>query len=106
MFSIADVDYAIFETDGTLSIMRKESKENLTKSDMNINQTNNNIFPLPTSVISDGKIKQDNLKKLNLDKQWLEEQLKHSGVAAVSDVFYAEVQKDGTLYIDRKDRLN
>ena len=40
--------------------------------------------------------------KLHLDVQWLEEQLKLSGIDSISDVFYAEVQKDGTLYIDLK----
>ena len=98
----SDVDYAIFELDGTLSVMKKEPKQTLTKSDMNINQTNVNVFPISTSVISDGEIKQENLKKLNLDRQWLERQLKLSGVDSISDVFYAEVQKDGTLYIDYK----
>ena len=102
VFSVCDVDYAIFESDGTLSVMKKEPKQTLTKSDMNINQTNVNVFPISTSVISDGEIKQENLKKLNLDRQWLERQLKLSGVDSISDVFYAEVQKDGTLYIDYK----
>ena len=44
---------------------------------------------------------------LNLDRKWLEQQLKLSGVDSISDVFYAEVQKDGTLYIDcRNDVLH
>jgi uncharacterized membrane protein YcaP (DUF421 family) len=102
VFSVSDVDYAIFESDGTLSVMKKEPKQTLTKSDMNIDQTNVNVFPISTSVISDGEIKQENLKKLNLDRQWLERQLKLSGVESISEVFYAEVQKDGTLYIDYK----
>jgi uncharacterized membrane protein YcaP (DUF421 family) len=102
VFSVTDVDYAIFETDGSLSIMKKEAKQTLTKSDIHIDQTNVSISPIPTSVISDGEIKQENLKKLNLDRQWLERQLKLSGVESISEVFYAEIQKDGTLYIDYK----
>lgn len=68
IFSISDVDYAIFELDGTLSVMKKDSKQTLTKSDMSINQANVNVFPISTSVISDGEINQENLKKLNLDR--------------------------------------
>ena len=105
VFSFADVDYAIFETDGSLSVMKKEPKQPLTKSDMNIYQTKPSVFPISTSVISDGEIKHENLNKLNLDQQWLEEQLKRSGVDSISDVFYAEVQKDGTLYIDYKNDM-
>jgi uncharacterized membrane protein YcaP (DUF421 family) len=102
VFSVSDVDYAIFELDGTLSVMKKDPKQTLTKGDININQTNANVFPISASLISDGQIKQENLKKLNLDRQWLERQLKLSGVESISEVFYAEIQKDGTLYIDYK----
>lgn len=102
VFSLSDVDYAIFETDGTLSVMKKESKQSVTKSDLNKIQPNTSIFPISTSVISDGKVKEKNLKQLNLNRQWLEKQLRSSGVHSISDVFYAEIQKDGTLYIDQK----
>lgn len=102
VFSVTDVDYAIFEINGKLSVMKKETKQALTKSDMNIQQVKTDVFPLATAVISDGKIDKENLGKLNLDKQWLDQQLQIAGVRSVSEVFYAEVQKDGTLYIDNK----
>ena len=93
IFSVSDVEYAIFETDGSLSVMKKEPKQTLTKSDMNMNPADVSVFSISTSVISDGKIKDENLKKLNLDQHWLKEQLKLSGIDSISDVFYAEVQK-------------
>jgi uncharacterized membrane protein YcaP (DUF421 family) len=102
VFSVSDVNYAIFEIDGTLSVMIKEPKQPLTKSDMNIQQKNDSVFPMSTSVISDGKMNEDNLEKLNLDKLWLEKELKISGINSITDVFYAEVNSDGTLYIDTK----
>lgn len=58
VFSVSDVDYAIFELDGTISVMKKEPKQTLTKSDRNMNQTNVNIFPISTAVIFDGNIRQ------------------------------------------------
>jgi uncharacterized membrane protein YcaP (DUF421 family) len=102
VFSVSDVNYAIFEIDGTLSVMIKEPKQPLTKSDMNIQQKNDSAFPMSTSVISDGKMNEENLEKLNLDKLWLEKELKISGINSITDVFYAEVKSDGTLYIDTK----
>jgi len=105
VFSVSDVDYAIFETDGSLSVMKKESKQSVTKGDMNIQQTNSEIFPFPTAVVSDGKVDKENLEKLSLDKRWLDQQLQSAGIESVSDVFYAEVQKDGTLYIDHRDNV-
>lgn len=102
IFAVSDVDYAIFETDGTLSVMKKETVQPLTKSDMHIKPKTVSYSPIDTSLISDGVIKKGNLEKLNLDVQWLEQQLKQSGINSVSEVFYAEVQKDGTLFIDTK----
>ncbi|WP_175616011.1 YetF domain-containing protein [Piscibacillus halophilus] len=101
-FSVKDVDYAIFETDGSLSVLKKEPEQVVTKMDMNIKPNMNDVFPIATSVISDGRIIMDNLKKLNIDMKWIEEQLKSSGFNSITDIFYAEVQKDGTLYIDTK----
>ncbi|WP_404332794.1 YetF domain-containing protein [Mesobacillus maritimus] len=104
IFSLADVDYAIFESNGKLSVMPKETKQPLTKSDMNI-MTQTKQFPLPTEVITDGRILTNNLSKLNLDEKWLEQQLQNAGVASASDVFYAQVQQDGTLFIDSKNNM-
>ncbi|MBY0095857.1 YetF domain-containing protein [Mesobacillus maritimus] len=104
IFSLADVDYAIFETNGKLSVMPKETKQPLTKSDMNI-MTQTKQYPLPTEVITDGRILSNNLSKLNLDEKWLEQQLQNAGVNSVSDVFFAQVQQDGTLLIDAKNNL-
>jgi uncharacterized membrane protein YcaP (DUF421 family) len=101
-FSIKDVHYAIFETSGQLSVLPYEHKMPFTKEDASV-RSNPSVYPIPTGVISDGKINKVNLSRLNLDTNWLNLQLKNAGVTDVSEVFYAEVQKDGTLYIDNKD---
>lgn len=100
VFSITEVDYAIFETDGSLSVMKKETKQTITKSDMNIQPTSA-VFPISIAVISDGKINTNNLGVLNLDQKWLEQQLQSNNISSFTDVFYAEVQKDGSLYVDK-----
>ena len=103
VFAIADVDYAIFEIDGTLSVLKKEPKQTVTKRDFHVQHTSVDVFPIATTVISDGEIKLDNLRKLKLDKEWLERQMKRAGANSISDVFYAEVQRDGTVYFDFRD---
>jgi len=101
-FSIKDVQYAIFETSGQLSVMPYEHKMPYTKEDASV-KSNPYIYPTSTEVISDGVINNMNLSRLNLDTNWLNQQLKNAGVTDASEVFYAEVQKDGTLYIDNID---
>jgi uncharacterized membrane protein YcaP (DUF421 family) len=103
IFSMVDVEYAIFETSGNISVMKKENKQTVTKGDMNIKKLPKAILPTITEVVSDGIINTNNLLKLNLDIAWLEQQLQKAGIRKISDVFYAEVQSDGTLFIDNKE---
>ncbi|MCR8848017.1 DUF421 domain-containing protein [Rossellomorea sp. SC111] len=109
VFSIKEVDYAIFETDGTLSVMKKEKHQPLTKGDQ---QTFTSLSPtpqvaMPTALIEDGNIVMNSLRELHLDESWLKEQLTSQGITDMTDVFYAEIQKDGTLAVDRyNDVLN
>jgi uncharacterized membrane protein YcaP (DUF421 family) len=101
VFSVKDVEYAIFETDGKLSVMKKQGQQALTKKDMNI-VPSKQVYPYSTEVIADGKIIENNLKRLNLQEEWLQEQLRKNGITSVTDVYYAEVQTDGSLYIDSR----
>lgn len=101
IFSLKDVEYAILENDGRLSVMKKEQKQFVTKSDVNIQPNSKIIFPISTQIISDGEVIFENLSKLKLSQDWLEQQLHSYGIHSVSDVFFAEVQKDGSLYIDQ-----
>lgn len=103
IFSMSDVDYAIFETDGKLSVMKKEPKQTVTKSDLKIAMLQGNFVPLSTELVADGRVNLRNLDKMNKDQTWLNDQLEKAGVQSVDEVFYAEVQTDGNLYIDKRD---
>jgi uncharacterized membrane protein YcaP (DUF421 family) len=105
IFSMSDVDYAIFETDGKLSVLKKESKQSVTRHDLKIAMSTDNFVPLSTELVSDGQVNAQNLAKMKKDQTWLDQQLQENGVQSVEDVFYAEVQPDGKLYIDKRDDL-
>ncbi|MDA6341783.1 DUF421 domain-containing protein, partial [Escherichia coli] len=62
------------------------------------------LIPLPTEVIADGKVNSKNLSKLKLDNNWLDRELQKAKIHSAEDVFFAQVQQDGTLYIDRKNK--
>lgn len=106
VFSITDVDYAVFETSGNLSVMKKESKQPVTKGDMSGYSPTKKMTPMATEVVADGKVLSENLTKLHLNENWLNQQLKENGIEKVEDVFYAEVQPDGSLYIDNKNDIH
>lgn len=100
IFSIKDVHYAILETNGKLSVLKKAGQEAATKKD--VNAPSQVPKYIPTEVIAEGKISNRNLTELNLTEEWLYEQLKKQGIGNVKNIFYAEVQTDGSLHVDMK----
>ncbi|MDR0269946.1 DUF421 domain-containing protein [Paenibacillus sp.] len=100
IFSIREVDYAILEPHGQLSVLKKQENEYPTKKDMKI-PIQKRLY-LPTELIVDGKTIEQNLKKLQFDHDWLDQQIKQQGVNSVQEIFFAELQSDGSVYLDKK----
>ena len=100
VFSIKDVEYAILEPNGQLSVLKKPDKEQVTRKDLNL--PINNILYIPTEIIVDGKLVDSNLKEIGQTREWLDEQLKKFGLNSIKEVLYAEMQSDGSLYINKK----
>ncbi|MDR7000662.1 DUF421 domain-containing protein [Neobacillus niacini] len=101
VFSIQDVEYAIFETNGEVSVLLKEGKQPLNQEQWPFQLKQPQQTPIPIHIIADGKIIDENLKQLNVNREWVNEQLTQAGTN-LSEVFYAELQKDGSLYIDKR----
>lgn len=83
--SLDEVDYAILETNGKLSVFKKDDKDKKT-------------YPLP--IILDGKVEFDNLYAIGKTKTWLLNTLIEKNISA-AHVFYA-FTKNNELYIIRK----
>lgn len=105
IFSIKDVEYAILEPHGRISVLKKVDSEHVTKKDMNI--TLQQRLYLPTEIIVDGEIVYRSLRDLNLGLDWLDGELRKAGstLDQIKDIFYAELQSDGTLHIDKKNDM-
>jgi len=101
VFSIQDVEYAIFETNGELSVLLKEEKQPLIQENIPFQLKKQKKTPISIQIIADGKLIEENLQQLNLSTNWVEETLGQSGTS-LDDVFYAELQEDGTLYVDKR----
>jgi uncharacterized membrane protein YcaP (DUF421 family) len=97
VFSIKEVDYAILEPNGLLSVIKKSNLEPVTKKDMNIQQSNRQF--IPTEIIVEGNVIEKNLRELGLGSEWLGNQLKLNRVNSIKDIFYAQLQEDGSLYV-------
>jgi len=101
VFSIAEVEYAILEPNGALTIMKRHGKEPVTREDIQIPEEQ---IGMPAEIITDGKVVKKNLPELGYTRQELDEELRRQGVNRVKDVLYAELQQDRTLHVQRKNR--
>lgn len=103
VFDISDVEFAIAETDGILSVLKKSPKRPATPQDLGIATAYEGV---PSELIVDGKVVYQNLKQNNLDEQWLINQLKSKGYNSPQEIMYASLDVQGNIYIDeRKDQL-
>lgn len=98
--NISDIEYAILENSGKLSIIPKSGKSPLTKEDMKIKFSEEK---LPVGLILDGKLNKDNLKISGYDIDWLFKNLQLNKIENISDVFIAMLDSKGNLYIQRSD---
>ncbi|MDF2571855.1 MAG: hypothetical protein K0R55_3459 [Sporomusa sp.] len=99
IFSIQDVDYAILEPNGELTVLKKPQLDGVTRQDIKIDSPVR--LYLPTELIVDGRLVEKNLTETHLTKEWLLQELNKAGYLSYDDVFFAELQSDGTLYIER-----
>ena len=73
IFDIADVEYAILETNGEISVITKPEKKNVTLEDMKIDAVYTGI---PYDLVIEGKVMHENLKAIGKDEKWLDNELK------------------------------
>ncbi len=93
--NIADVEFAILETNGQLSIIPKSQKRPVIAEDLNITT---NYEGLPLDLIVDGNINYDSLKKANLDEIWLKNELMNFDVNNLADILFASLDSQGKLF--------
>ena len=102
IFSVKDVHFAVLETNGELSVFKKVAQQSATKQDVKAQI----VVPkyMPCTIIAEGKIiMRKNLQGAGLTEEWVMKQLKKHGVNSIQQVFYAEIESDGTIYIDLRE---
>jgi uncharacterized membrane protein YcaP (DUF421 family) len=99
VFNIADVQTALFEPGGKISVQKKFQKQPVTPGDLNISPQ---YQGLPVTLIMDGVMMENSLKSLNLAKAWLQHQLAKQNISDMSNVSLAQLDTSGNLYVDLK----
>jgi len=97
--NISDVEYAILETGGQLSVILKSQKRPVEPADLGIAT---GYEGLSTTLVVDGHVIHENLKQVFLNLDWLKAELDKDGVTRFSDVFFASVNPQGELFYQLK----
>jgi uncharacterized membrane protein YcaP (DUF421 family) len=96
VFDIGEVEYAVLELNGKLSILKKPEFRKIIKRDLSIALQPTVNFPI--ELVMDGKIIEENLKENNLF-EWFDQELEKHRLK-ISDVFYAVKSTNGSFYWD------
>lgn len=90
-FDLTNIQTAVFEYNGKLTILPVTSHRPATPYDMNLAPKQEQLF---TELIMDGRILEDNLKRMGLDLAWLDQQLKQRHIHSPQEVFLAVCDKN------------
>lgn len=93
-FNLSDIQTAVFEYSGKLSILPVSTARPLTPQDVNLAPKQDYLF---AEVIMDGRILGENLKRMGLDETWLSKQLEQQDFRSAKDVFLAVCDRDKNL---------
>lgn len=102
IFNIEDVSFAIIETNGKLSVLKKPNKDSPNAEELGIVIKDKGI---ETVVISDGEISKYSLEICGLSKEWLLDKLKKENIK-LTDVFLMIANRQGEYKIIEKERKN
>ena len=93
-FNLADIQTAIFEYNGKLTILPVSSRRPVTPADMGLSPQQEVLF---TEVVMDGSILDENLRRMGLDSKWLRKRLRDQGIQDVHSVFLALCDENHNL---------
>ena len=97
-FDLNDIQTAVYEYDGKLSVLPVSAKRPVTPSDLNLSPAQETIC---TEVIMDGRILDENLKRMGLNIEWLQKRLTEQGYKSAEEVFLGICGENNALTLYR-----
>ena len=98
IFALQDVEYAILDNNGGVSVLRKAEADAPTCNDLNIQ---GEIRKIPYTIISDGEVMLENLQSAGVTENWLQKELEAKGIELAGEISYAEYVPGKNLFIQK-----
>ncbi|SFS58696.1 DUF421 domain-containing protein [Marininema halotolerans] len=104
--NIADVEFAVLETSGKLSVFPKdEEKTPVEEKELLPGFSDYRQHALPVPLIIDGKVQEEALRSMGQTRFWLKNQIQQYGYKDLKEIFFVSIDARGRMYIDsRKDK--
>lgn len=99
---IGDIEYAILETNGQISVVEKPNKRAMTPEDVGIMPEYEGIS---YDLVVDGKIMSENLRKIGKDYRWLESQVKKYDMKPEEGLLVT-INGRGNFFCQKKEQNN
>ncbi|MEN1987873.1 MULTISPECIES: DUF421 domain-containing protein [Paenibacillus] len=115
--SISEVEYAILETTGKLTVFPKNQNGSVSATGGNLNSNsiqkprkdkvdgfqNIKYEGLPLPLIMDGKVQDQNLELIQKTRFWLKNEIQQKGILDFKDVFICSIDHNGKIYVSPKE---
>ncbi|MCZ8519053.1 MULTISPECIES: DUF421 domain-containing protein [Paenibacillus] len=98
VLNVADVEFAVLESSGKLTVQQKPAKEEQAPCP----PPSIRYEGLPLPLIMDGKVQDDSLEKLAKTRFWLKGELQSRGIKDFKEVFFCSLDHRGRWFIDKK----
>ncbi|GAA4705410.1 DUF421 domain-containing protein [Brevibacillus fulvus] len=106
--NVADVEFALLEPTGQMSVFPKPDKDSVTRGDFHFpppkRSSSVKFNGLPTPLIMDGQILEEGLQRIGQNKFWLKQKIRHRGIKKVQDISFCCIDDQGNIHIDIKDK--
>ena len=99
VFSLSEVEYAILETNGSLSVLLKGENRQPTNGDLKLSVGSSKPAVM---LIADGRLDENALADAELDREKLEKLLKQKGIAGAKNCLFAMLDSNGELFAQKK----
>ena len=98
-FDLSEINYAIIERNGKITVIPKTANMPVTRQDMKLVKTENEMF---TCIIEDGKVLKGNLSEMGLQPSVVLPDILHKIQGNVKDIAFASLSEGGDIYVQKR----
>ena len=95
-FNLEELLYVILQTNGSITVVNRAPYTPITANDLNLQKDN---ATLPMIMVTKGKVNEENMKVANIDKDFLEKEIKKVGIDSIKKVLILTLNNEGKIYV-------